>query len=162
MKEKIVKIGNVNFKFKRFPVLEANKRLARLMKIISPIAGSLLAKVGANLFSDEENTKKQTTPNGIDFFDEYDKLARLDDRMLEEISRIVLDSDFIEVQLRDGSYIHYGEDVLDDVFDEDPSLYLVLIMEAIKFNFNCFFTRLMSVFSEETEGITKIKNMIQK
>ena len=162
MKEKIVKIGNVNFKFKRFPVLEANKRLARLMKIISPIAGSLLAKVGANLFSDEENTKKQTTPNGIDFFDEYDKLARLDDRMLEEISRIVLDSDFIEVQLRDGSYIHYGEDVLDDVFDEDPSLYLVLIMESIKFNFNCFFTRLMSVFSEETEGITTIKNMIQK
>ena len=162
MKEKIVKIGNVNFKFKRFPVLEANKRLARLMKIISPIAGSLLAKVGANLFSDDENTKKQTTPNGIDFFDEYDKLARLDDRMLEEISRIVLDSDFIEVQLRDGSYIHYGEDVLDDVFEEDPSLYLVLIMEVIKFNFNCFFTRLMSVFSEETEGITTIKNMIQK
>ena len=106
MKEKIVKIGNVNFKFKRFPVLEANKRLARLMKIISPIAGSLLAKVGANLFSDEENKKKQTTPNGIDFFDEYDKLARLADRMLGEISRIVLDSDFIEVQLRDGSYIH--------------------------------------------------------
>ena len=145
MKEKIVKIGNVNFKFKRFPVLEADKRLARLMKIISPIAGSLLAKVGANLFSDEENTKKQTTPNGIDFFDEYDKLARLDDRMLEEISRIVLDSDFIEVQLRDGSYIHYGEDVLDDVFDEDPSLYLVLIMEAIKFNFNCLSDNLYSI-----------------
>ena len=41
MKEKIVKIGNVNFKFKRVPVLEAKKKLARIRKIISAMAGAL-------------------------------------------------------------------------------------------------------------------------
>ena len=47
-----------------------------------------------------------------------------------------------------------------DVFEEDPSLLWVLILEAIKFNFSYFFTRIVSVFSDDNKET--IKSIIQK
>ena len=161
MKAQTVKIGKTNFKFRRFPVFEANRRLTRLIQVISPIAGSILSKVGISFFNSSDDQPKQVLDkNNPDFFDEFDKLARINPEMLEKICDIVLDGDFIQVQLRDGSYVNYGEDVLDDVFEEDPSLLWVLILEAIKFNFSYFFTRIVSVFSDDNKET--IKSIIQK
>lgn len=159
MKEQIVKIGKTNFKIRKFGVLLANEKLADLVGFIAPIAGSLLQKVGVGIFgleSGEENKKEAKK----EFSDAFDKLARINSTSLRSIMNLLLVPEYIEVQLRDGSYVKYGEDVLDDVFEEDPTLLLELIKVVAEINFSTFFMKIASVFLDETD--TKTQSFIQK
>ena len=142
MKKTTIKINKVKIKIERFDVITANEKLADLIGFFAPIFGSILGDTLSDAFFGSQPVEQAQNDVKQMFADKWDKLQRINSKSIRSLMDLLLDEDHIMIQTKDGEYVKYSEEALNDVFADYPQGLIELMIKVAEVNFKDFFTEI--------------------
>lgn len=163
-KSETVEMYGYKFNIVKFDVLTASAVLANLISVYGPIFGSIIGGFLSDAaFNKTEDTDRETSANdGFMYHDRWDKLERITPPLLKATKDILLvkDGDVnVTVELN-GKKRPMDDEVIDEVFEDNPLGIYKLMAEVVRFNFGSFFMEELGLGKDA--DFSKVKAALKK